>query len=276
MLRAIQRIVGANTIYEEVIDITDGAGNLIDPRAIRALTSSDIVSAIKSGTWNIDNLLNPHPVSLASIPNPSNLDVALSTRLKPADTLAAVTTLGNLLNPHPTLIQYPSGTTIDPRAIRALTSSDIVSAIKSGTWNIDNLLNPHPVSKSGTWNIDNLLNPHPIKIRDDLTNSGVSLSVTTGGTPVIVLAPASGCKLKIYDFSITHTIANSLVYFYFGTSTTPTGNIFGSAWSPNITGAVLVFAKTFVAPRCGAVNDSLYLYASVAGTYNVDFGYVSE
>jgi len=52
----------------------------IDPRSIRALTSADVVSAVKSGTWNIDNLLNPHPVSLSSIPNPSNLDVALSTR----------------------------------------------------------------------------------------------------------------------------------------------------------------------------------------------------
>lgn len=50
-----------------------------------------VFGATKSGTWNIDNLLNPHPVSLstllnphpvslASIPNPSNLDVALSAR----------------------------------------------------------------------------------------------------------------------------------------------------------------------------------------------------
>jgi len=44
---------------------------------IRLLTASDIVT--------VNNLLNPHPVSLSSIPNPSNLDVALSTRLKPAD-----------------------------------------------------------------------------------------------------------------------------------------------------------------------------------------------
>lgn len=38
----------------------------------------------------VSNLLNPHPVSLASIPNPPNLDVALSTRAT-----------GTLLNPHP-------------------------------------------------------------------------------------------------------------------------------------------------------------------------------
>jgi len=44
---------------------------------IRDLTATDIVT--------VNNLLNPHPVSLSSIPNPSNLDVALSTRIKPAD-----------------------------------------------------------------------------------------------------------------------------------------------------------------------------------------------
>jgi len=50
-----------------------------DARIIRALTAADVVSAVKSGTWNIDNLLNPHPISNL------NLDVALSTRLKKED-----------------------------------------------------------------------------------------------------------------------------------------------------------------------------------------------
>jgi len=44
------------------------AGVEIDPR--------DVTVTIAT----ISNLLNPHPVSLSSIPNPSNLDVALSTR----------------------------------------------------------------------------------------------------------------------------------------------------------------------------------------------------
>lgn len=85
-------------------------GAIIDPRTIRALTSSDIVTVnnllnphpvSKSGTWNIDNLLNPHPVSLASIPNPSNLDVALSTRAT-----------GTLLNPHPVIKDLTTGRTV--------------------------------------------------------------------------------------------------------------------------------------------------------------------
>jgi len=52
-------------------------------------------------------------------------------------TATDVLTVNNLLNPHPV-----TATALD---IRLLTASDIVSAIKSGTWNIDNLLNPHPV-----------------------------------------------------------------------------------------------------------------------------------
>lgn len=75
--------------------LTTGGG-IIDPRSIRALTSSDVVSAAKSGTWNIDNLLNPHPVSLASIPNPPNLDAALSTRAAAAQLPAALDASGYL------------------------------------------------------------------------------------------------------------------------------------------------------------------------------------
>jgi hypothetical protein len=39
------------------------------------------------------------PVSLASLPNSSNLDVALSTRLAPADTLTKVSTVDTITNP---------------------------------------------------------------------------------------------------------------------------------------------------------------------------------
>ena len=56
-------------------------GVVIDPRQIRALVAADIVT--------VNNLLNPHPVSLAAIPNPPNLDVALSTRASEA-TLAII------------------------------------------------------------------------------------------------------------------------------------------------------------------------------------------
>lgn len=39
------------------------------------------------------------PVSLATLPNPSNLDAAVSTLLKPADTLTKVTTVDTITNP---------------------------------------------------------------------------------------------------------------------------------------------------------------------------------
>jgi hypothetical protein len=81
-----------------------------------ALSVSGTVAATQSGVWSVgvsgtvtvsgpltDTQLRASavPVSLATLPNPSNLDVALSTRLKPADTLAGVTlvtTVGTITN----------------------------------------------------------------------------------------------------------------------------------------------------------------------------------
>jgi len=126
------------------------AGVEIDPRQIRLLTSADVISAVQSGAWsvgvtnlptdyfkagqsigntgfNASNLLNPHPVSLASIPNPSNLDVALSTRLKISD-YALTQELGKI-----GIILTAGGAIIDPRSTRALTSSDIITAYGSQT-----------------------------------------------------------------------------------------------------------------------------------------------
>jgi len=55
------------------------------------------------------------PISVATLPNSSNLDVALSTRLKAADTLAGVTTVGTITNPvtvtPPTLTKGTQGST---------------------------------------------------------------------------------------------------------------------------------------------------------------------
>lgn len=128
------------------------------------LTSADVVSAIKSGTWNIDNLLNPHPVSLASIPNPSNLDVLLSTR--------ASETGGNL------------------------------AAIKAKTDNLDVALSTRfkPADSIGNtgFNVNNLPSTYTI---DDITKQigiGHYLAPTAlgvGGTATI-WTPASGKAIR--------------------------------------------------------------------------------
>jgi hypothetical protein len=73
------------------------ASSLAELALILAQLDSKTSTLFKSGQnigntgFNASNLLNPHPVSLASIPNPSNLDVALSTRaVESGGNLAAI------------------------------------------------------------------------------------------------------------------------------------------------------------------------------------------
>jgi hypothetical protein len=157
-----------------------------------------------------------------------------------------------------------SGGVIDPRAIRTLTSTDTVS--------VYNFANPLPVTQTTRASLTTM--PE----RSDLTVYGVSVSIVTGGTPVQVgsIAAGSGTKIKIYDFSIVHAVQNSLVYLYFGTSSTPTTRIFGYGESANITGAAFTLQKSLPNPKVSNNSDEIWLYASVAGTYYVELGYMIE
>jgi hypothetical protein len=73
-VRTLKRTVGSNEVHEEVHNITDGAGNVVDPRNIRPLTVSDtvVVQDLLRGltdpatgkvvnevdfTWNADNTM---------------------------------------------------------------------------------------------------------------------------------------------------------------------------------------------------------------------------
>lgn len=76
--------------------------------------------------WKVDGSAVTQPVSA------TNLDVALSTRLKPADTLTAVTTVGTITN----VVHIDDNTgslTVDNAGTFA------VQATQSGTWNINNV-----------------------------------------------------------------------------------------------------------------------------------------
>ena len=63
-----------------------------------AVPVSGTVTATTGGLTDAELRAAAVPTSLATLPNPSNLDVALSTRLKPADTLTGLTTLGTITN----------------------------------------------------------------------------------------------------------------------------------------------------------------------------------
>ena len=178
-----------------------------------------------------------------SLPNPPALDVALSTRASEA-TLSA---LKNAL------------ASIGTDKVRI----SIVDSLPAGTNTIGNV----NAIKSGTWNIDNLLNPHPIQLtpEDRLPNanqySGTYAPTAAGSTTII--AAVAGKVIRVYDFYLWNSgTADVGVRLYFGTSGK---NLFKGKLAPK-TGVV----KSFVRPWESNAGDSLVLYLDAAGT--VDYG----
>lgn len=224
------------------------------------LTASDVVAAVKSGTWNIDNLLNPHPVSLASIPNPSNLDIALSL-------LARETTLGTV---------HGHVESIDGKITACNTGSvTIGAALPAGTNAIGKLAANSGVD-IGDVDVTSLPNVAQatrtnLKTqpeREDLVSLGGVASPNAAG--VQILAPSGQLKPKVYDCEY-EVLAAGLHYFYFGTSTAATTKRFLTRTT------VGVNSKSFVQPRVGEAGDGIYLYSAVAETnMPYDLGYVLE
>jgi hypothetical protein len=139
----------------------------------------------------------------------------------------------------------------------------VVDALPSGTNTIGNV----NAIKSGTWNIDNLLNPHPVKFTpeekmlDANQYSGTYAPTAAGSTTII--SAVSGKVIRVYDFYLWNSgTADVGVRLYFGTSGK---NLFKGKLAPK-TGVV----KSFVRPWESNAGDSLVLYLDAAGT--VDYG----
>ena len=116
------RLVGVVSLSSNEVDVTDrvlrllgivSVGNFPSGFNVNNFPASyNIRALVASDKVTVDNLLNPHPVSLSSIPNPSNLDVALSTRAT-----------GAILNPHPTTPAQTTRTSLKAQTER----EDLVS-----------------------------------------------------------------------------------------------------------------------------------------------------
>ena len=88
------------------VGVLDASNNRVDPRAIRALTSSDTVTAVQSTAANLKVAVSDSSGTAISTSNPLSTDIIVS------------------------------GAAIDPRSIRALTSSDTVTAAQSTAANL--------------------------------------------------------------------------------------------------------------------------------------------
>jgi hypothetical protein len=180
---------------------------------------------------------------LSVLPNPSNLDVALSTRASEATLSAlknALASVGTDKVRVSLIDALPAGTN----------TIGTVNAVKSGTWNIDNLLNPHPVK----------FTPEE-KMQDANQFTGTYAPTAAGSTTII--SAVTGKVIRVYDFYLWNSgTADVGVRLYFGTSGK---NVFKGKLTPK-TGVV----KSFVRPWESNAGDSLVLYLDAAGT--VDYG----
>jgi len=151
-----------------------------------------------------------------------------------------------------------AGAQIDPRAIRALTSSDVVSAVKSGTWNIDNLANPHPVTQTTRTNL--LVK----RERDDLTPKYFTNTFGAAGDYEILAAVADQ-KHKVYGFDY-ETSADGSVRLRSGTTTKAIGVSMTKGF----------VARTLIDPFICNTNEALNFRSGAAMTVEGSILYVTE
>jgi hypothetical protein len=286
--QAGSELSASNPIFDSIVY----SGAVIDPRSIRALTSADIVTALinyPSGT-----LIDPRAIRALTYSDAmtayGSQSQALLQRATSYELLTTIRQAGSELsasNPIFGSIVY-SGAVIDPRAIRALTYSDIITAYGSQTQALlqrastydllvtirqagSELSAANPIFTSPYQATRTNLTNKPE--REDLTIYGGTFSPNgTGGTQVV--AGVAGKQIKVFMAGM-EILTPGLHYFYFGSSTTPptlpANKVFlaGSAVGRN--------RQTFTNPMVSGSGDSLYLFSAVAETnMPADIAYAQE
>lgn len=169
------------------------------------------------------------------------------------------------------------GVEIDPRAIRALISSDAITVygsldklqqratskdlivqiqhqgVEKDPTAIRALTSADVVTAQQTTRASMTVKPE----REDLTSLGGVASPNNAGVQIV--APSGQLKPKVFDAEY-EALAAGLHYFYFGTSTAATTRRFLSRTS------VGVNSKSFVSPRVGNAADGIYLFSAVSET----------
>jgi len=294
----IQRYLGAaigvaNPLHSQVVV----SGAVIDPRSIRALTSSDIITVygsqtqallqrattydlivqLRSAGIEIDPRSRTWNLSSSDVPDISDRAARLLGKV-----YGNVGLLGQMsIAPGIALMTVPFGSQYAGLQQRA-TSSDLYVAIRQAG---SELSTSNPIHVAITDGVEMLaidtssraeVTPYQATRtnllakpeREDLISLGGVASPSAAGVQII--AGTAGQKIKVYDAGY-HAGADGLHYFYFGTTTTATTKRLCTL------NKALPVHKTFVQPRVGDAGDSLYIYSSVAETnMPYDVGYVKE
>jgi len=234
--------------------------------ALSTRASESTLSGIKAQTDKLTfDSSNRLKVLLESLPNPSNLDVALSTRASEATLSAiknALASVGTDKVRVSLVDSLPAGTNKIGRV-----DVDSLPSLPAGT----NKIGSVDAYKAGTWNIDNLLNPHPIqltpehKLLDANQYSGTFSPTAAGSTTII--AAVTDKVIRVYDFSLWNSgSADVTIELYFGTS--------GKRLFKGLLAAKTGVLKTYVRPWESNAGDSLVLALSDAGTCDYCIGAV--
>ena len=215
-------------------------GTDIDPRQIRTLTANDVVT-VANPNVSVNNFPTDYAKEAKQILIDANghgqIDVLTLPSLP-----AGANKIGSI--DVASLPSLPAGTN----------TIGSVNAIKSGTWNIDNLLNPHPVK----------LTPED-RIQDSGQWSGTFAPAAAGSTTIITAV--SGKVIRVYNFSLWNSgSADVTVELYFGTS--------GKRLFKGLLAAKCGVLKSFVRPWESNAGDSLVLALSGAGTCDYCVGAV--
>lgn len=219
------------------IAVFNSGGTQVDPTQIRALTAADVVSAAQSGSWsvtanagtNLNTSLLALDSTVAKDASLTTINNSINTLLKPANTLAAVTTLGTITNALPTgtnsigQVTANAGTNLNTSALAldaTLTGGTQRTKITDGTNNsavkaastaalaTDPALvvaispnNTVGVTQSGTWNIGTVSTiTNPVTVAQA---TAANLNATVVGTGTFAVQAAQSGTWNINNISGT-------------------------------------------------------------------------
>jgi hypothetical protein len=198
-----------------------------------------------------------------TLANPPNFDVALSTRASEATLSAlknALSSVGADKVRVSVIDSLPAGTnkigSVDVDSLPSLPAGTNkiggVDAYKAGTWNVDNLLNPHPIQLTPEY-----------KLPDSNQYSGTFSPTAAESTTII--AAVTDKVIRVYDFSLWNSGSGDVtVELYFGAS--------GKRLFKGLLAAKTGVLKTYVRPWESNAGDSLVLALSAAGTCDYCIG----
>jgi len=208
--------------YDPALDLFKVAiyynGTKIDPRIVRALTSSDVITAVQS--------------------TPANLKIlAFGNTVKDG----SGTSYALLLDANGRLYIRPLSSAVDS-----------IAAVKSGTWNIDNLLNPHPITQTTPGNLRPRIYGNTVK-----DGSGTDYAILLDADGKVIVSPlASSSVVTVADVNKVTTTKQ------ISASPAAAGNT--AIWTPAADKKVRL---KFISLECSADVDVGYRFTTTGTIY---------